>query len=95
MVKSWREPKTVKEVQQYLGLCNYYRKSVKNFSDIAGPLIKLTKKSHEFFWTKDCQHSFTAFNEALYSATILGYRRLSSYWILMLVMSELVESFLE
>ena len=36
-------PRNVKELQRYLGLANYYRCYIHNFSAIAGPLYALTK----------------------------------------------------
>ena len=43
-VEEWPEPRNVKDVQSFLGLANYYRKFVENFSKVAGPLTNLTKK---------------------------------------------------
>jgi hypothetical protein len=43
-VKEWPIPTTVKEVQAFLGLANYYRRFVYRFSHIAHPLTELTKK---------------------------------------------------
>ena len=37
-------PKSVKEVQKFLGLANYYRRFVKDFAKIVSPLHELTKK---------------------------------------------------
>ena len=39
-VKIWKEPKSVKQVQQFLGFCGYYRKFVKGFSELAAPLSR-------------------------------------------------------
>ena len=41
-------PKKVKEVQAFIGLAGYYRKFIKNFSKIARPLTKLTRKNKKF-----------------------------------------------
>lgn len=41
-VKSWPEPSTVKEVQSFLGFCNFHRSLVSHYSDIARPLTDLT-----------------------------------------------------
>jgi len=30
-IEEWSTPKNIKEVQRFLGLCNYYRRFVKNF----------------------------------------------------------------
>lgn len=52
-VKSWPEPQNLNQVQQFLGLCNYYRKFVCRFSEIASPLTRLTRKDVPFVWGND------------------------------------------
>jgi len=37
-------PSNVREVRQFLGLCNFFRAHVKNFAMISAPLTQLTKK---------------------------------------------------
>ena len=46
------------EVQQFLGFCNYYRRFVKGYSDVAEPLTRLTKKVLPFEWLEDQQKAF-------------------------------------
>ena len=41
VVKQYPVPTSVKEVLQFLGLCSYYRKFIRNFSGIATPLNQL------------------------------------------------------
>ena len=43
-VSKWPTPLSKKEVQQFLGLANYYRRFVKNFASISKPLHRLTEK---------------------------------------------------
>ena len=43
-IKHMPTPRTPKEVKQFLGLIGYYRKFIPKFSDVARPLINLTKK---------------------------------------------------
>ena len=50
-IKSWPVPQTVTEVQQLLGLANYYHKFVYKYSEIAHPLTFLTQKSVRFRWS--------------------------------------------
>jgi hypothetical protein len=65
-VRNWsREKKTANshlnnlfEVQQFLGFCNYYRRFIKGYSDIAEPLTRLTKKDTPFEWLEDQQRAF-------------------------------------
>lgn len=60
-------------VKAFLGLCNYYRRFVKGFAQIASPLNKLTSKHAKFEWTDKCQKAFEALKTALVSAPILAY----------------------
>ena len=57
-VAFWPVPKCRREVQQFLGFANYYRRFVKDFATIAKPLHRLTEKTTEFKWTKECQDAF-------------------------------------
>ena len=43
-VIEWQVPKSVKDVQKFLGLANYYRQFVKDFARIAKPLHEMTRK---------------------------------------------------
>lgn len=43
------EPRTVKDIQSFLGMCNYYRKFIKNYSVITRPLHEATKKINHLF----------------------------------------------
>ena len=40
-VQTWPAPTCVKEVQQFLGLANYYHEFIKNFAELAAPLSDL------------------------------------------------------
>ena len=50
-VRKWAVPRTVQEVQRFLGLVGYYRKFVSNFAATAKPLYRLTERGREFIWT--------------------------------------------
>ena len=43
-VETWPTPKSVKEVQSFLGFLNFFRRFIPNFSSLALPLTSLTKK---------------------------------------------------
>ena len=51
-VKNWKCPSNVKEIQQFLGLANYYRRFIYKFSERASSLTHLTKKGIIFNWTE-------------------------------------------
>jgi hypothetical protein len=43
-VSKWPIPSNVKEVQSFVGFCNFYRRFIKDFADIAKLLHELTRK---------------------------------------------------
>ena len=57
-VKEFKKLTDVKQVQSFLGLAGYYRKLINNFSSIARPLTKLTRKETIFDWTSKCEEAF-------------------------------------
>ena len=63
----------VREVCSFLGTVGYYRRMIPNFSGIADPLIKLTKKYAKFKWTEECQKAFDYLKESLSVIPLLGY----------------------
>ena len=72
-IEEWKVPCNMKEVQQFIGLCNYYRKFIFQFSDIASPLSQLTRKDNPFEWADACQESFQKLRSALTSRYKIQY----------------------
>jgi len=46
-VLEWETPKTLKEVQSFLGFANFYRRFIRDYSRVAQPLTELTKKDRD------------------------------------------------
>ena len=44
-VKSWPEPKSVRDIQVFIGFANFYRHFIQGFSKIAAPLTSMLKTS--------------------------------------------------
>jgi len=57
-ITNWPTPTKVKEVQLFLRLANFYRRFVKDFSKIAAPLHKLTRKDQKWGWDAVHQKAF-------------------------------------
>ncbi|XP_060962122.1 uncharacterized mitochondrial protein AtMg00860-like [Cannabis sativa] len=70
-ILQWERPKNVTEVRSFLGLAGYYRRFVENFSRIAMPLTKLTRKEVKFIWDDSCEKAFRELKERLTSAPVL------------------------
>ncbi|KAI3828904.1 hypothetical protein L1987_03015 [Smallanthus sonchifolius] len=49
-VREWNIPKTPTEIRSFLGLAGYYRRFIQDFSKIALPLTKLTRKEVKYEW---------------------------------------------
>jgi hypothetical protein len=70
-VQGFPTPTNVDNVRLFLGLTRYYRKFIRGYSKLAGPLFELMKKDVDFIWNKDCQRAFDALKRALVGASIL------------------------
>jgi len=70
-ILDWPIPTNVKEVQSFIGLCNYYRLFIKDFAKIANPIHKLTRKNVQFIWGKEQQKAFDKLKQLFTSAPIL------------------------
>ena len=81
-VKTFPVPKNVKQLKSFLGLAGFYRKFIKDFSKIAGPLYDLFKKDKKFVWDDKCQQAFDTLKHALVNAPLLGYPRYGQPFIL-------------
>ena len=54
----WPIPKSVKDIQSFLGFGNFYQKFIPKFSTLATPLNNLLKKDTVFEWTEETQQAF-------------------------------------
>jgi hypothetical protein len=49
-IQSWATPSSIKDVQRFLRFANFYRRFIKDYSQIKTPLIALTCKDKPFLW---------------------------------------------
>ncbi|GBG84431.1 hypothetical protein CBR_g38716 [Chara braunii] len=70
-IRDWPTPRTLTELRSFLGLANYYRKFVRNFSTIAAPLRRLLKKEAIWQWDKDCTSALKKLKRALIEYPVL------------------------
>jgi len=64
-------PNNRKQLQQFLGLANYYRKFIPHMSHITSELNQLLKKGRIFKWTQETETAFTEIKSRLASYPIL------------------------
>jgi hypothetical protein len=72
-VQQWPRPKNVGDVRSFLGLANFYRRFVKDYSRIALPLTELTREvtGGGFAWGDKQQAAFDELKAALCSPPVL------------------------
>src|SRR6266540_2652848 len=64
-------PTDVTRVRKFMGLCNYYRKFIKDLSKLSKPLRQLLKKDIKFFWGSKEQETFEKLKRILTEAPVL------------------------
>nr|GFA64765.1 putative reverse transcriptase domain-containing protein [Tanacetum cinerariifolium] len=70
--KNWKPLRTLSKVCSFLGLAGYYRRFIKNFSNIAKLLTILTQKSKTFDWSEEQENAFQTLKDKLCNAPVLA-----------------------
>jgi len=70
-IKDWLHPKSVKDIQKFLGFCNFYQHFIRAYSTLAHPLFDLTKKTTTWTWTPACEAMFTGLQCILTTSPVL------------------------
>ena len=68
---SWPTLKKLKELQSFLGFCNFYRRFIKDYSKITKPLNQLTGKE-EWKWEAEQQTTFDTLRRAITEQPVLA-----------------------
>jgi RNase H-like domain found in reverse transcriptase/Reverse transcriptase (RNA-dependent DNA polymerase) len=68
----WKAPTSVKGVQSFLGFANFYRRFIKDFSNITLPLHALVRKDTPFGWTKEAETAFGKLKQIFTTAPVLA-----------------------
>lgn len=79
-IREWPRPKSLTELRSFLGLANYYRAFVRDYSRVALPLTDLLRTKtrsdgvavgQKLQWTDEAQSAFDALKSAVSSAPML------------------------
>uniref|UniRef100_A0A3Q7I7Z1 Reverse transcriptase domain-containing protein n=1 Tax=Solanum lycopersicum TaxID=4081 RepID=A0A3Q7I7Z1_SOLLC len=71
-INNWEAPTKVPELRSFLGLANYYRRFIFNYSAIAAPLTDLLKKDRAWNWSAACQTAFERLKLAVTQEPVLA-----------------------
>ena len=69
-------------MQQFLGLCNCYRRLTQSYTSVAKPLHQQTEKNIEFRWTENYEEAFTELKNKLVTVPVLAFPDFSKKFIL-------------
>lgn len=70
-ITNWPTPTSVHDIQSFLGLANFYRRFIKDFSHITRPITALLAKDTPFDWNADCAKAFSTLKTAFTTAPVL------------------------
>src|SRR5690606_9999942 len=72
-IRDWKSPSNTHDVQVFLGLANFYRRFVKNYSKITLPLTALLKKGTKFEWSSAAETAFQTLKSCMTSDPVLHH----------------------
>ncbi|CUA73040.1 Transposon Tf2-7 polyprotein [Rhizoctonia solani] len=78
----WPTPKTVKNIQEFIGFVNFYRRFIEDFNEIARPLYNLIGKNYAWRWTEIEEKAFNDLKQALVNAPCLMQPDVSKEFLL-------------
>jgi hypothetical protein len=57
-ILNYPRPKNVRQLKQFLGVCNYHHRFIVNFSKYVAPLLPLLKQGCKWKWNAELQQAF-------------------------------------
>jgi len=72
-IQDWPTPRHLRDVQAFLGFANFYRRFIRNYSEITVPLIRLTRKSCPWNWSSECEAAFQSLKSSFTTAPVLTH----------------------
>jgi hypothetical protein len=72
VIRNWPSPRNVFEVRSFHGLASFYRKFIRNFSEISAAMMDMVRKRHKVFrWTTEAERSFNLLKQKITEQPIL------------------------
>ncbi len=72
-ILQWATSQNLKQVQEFLRFCNFYKRFIRNFAKIVKSLIKLTRKNVSFLWNEACKQTFELLKRTIIEVFILAH----------------------
>jgi len=74
IVQHWAHPRSVKEVQIFIGFANFYRRCIKDLSHVCKPITEMLKGNQkDFCWGRELEEVFEELKKWFKTAPILSH----------------------
>ena len=73
IIKNYKRPENVKQLQSFLGFVNFYTKFTRNYAQETIPLLSLLKKGIKYEWTAEHQQAFENIKKLFQSNIVLKF----------------------
>src|SRR5216684_906061 len=70
-INNWPTPTSLKDIQCFLGFCNFYHCFIQKYSHVAHPLFLLTRQDTKFLWSNSQASAFTSLKLTFQSSPVL------------------------
>ena len=75
-VKHFARPQSQRQCQEFLGLCNWFRRWIPGHATIAQPITALTQRDCKFHWSPSCEAAFLKLKELFCNSSVLRFAQL-------------------
>lgn len=72
-IQNFPPPRNIKELRSFLGMINYDRRFVNNFSDLTVPLLRLLKKNTRYIWGVEEKSAFEEIKECFLKVSMVSH----------------------
>lgn len=70
-IAKFASPRNVTEARSFIGMCNFFRRFIKGFADIARPIHDVVKNGDRFMWTIEAEQAMLILKDKLMSPPVL------------------------
>ena len=72
-IENMPRPNSIKDLQCFIGMVNYYNRFIPNTSSILHPFFKIFRGEKKFSWNTECESAFRQAKDAFQSDICLAY----------------------
>lgn len=70
-IRSYKRPKTLRQIRRFIGMSSWYRKFIKDYAKIIEPINKLVRKDFKYEWGEAQENAFQEIKRLLTEAPML------------------------